>query len=302
MKTIKIILVLAATLIALVSCGGRDRYEATDVYDEGLILNDDIVAYRSKEGNLSFKNTVNGKTTIKDVNIDWSTPSPHDSLAVYCTDNRRGYYNVYTGKIAVPAQYRRAWIFSEGLAAVQRNGNIGFINHKGETVIDFNYPYHGNPLSSFVFEDGHCVVADTTGKCGVIDKKGAWLISPYYDDVSIFKEYAIVSKDGVAAQMGYDGSIINSFILDNVKVLTYKDEDTVVTRDGDIRHTERTVKTGLLAYCIGGRYGLIDATTCKRLTEPLYRNIWAVSGTMFRATLLDYSSEVLLNEKGEVIK
>ena len=64
---------------------------------------------------------------------------------------------------------------------------------------------------------------------------------------------------------------------------------------------EKTVQTGLYAYCVGGRYGLMDGN-CHRLTEPLYGSIRAVNRNMFRATLLDGWSEVILNAKGDVMR
>lgn len=285
----------------LADCCAPKLQEAPEVVDEGLLLNDSLIAVRSNAGKLSIKNAATGKITIKDIKLDWAQRSHHDSLAVFCSDNKRGYYNMYTGEIAIPAQYRRAWVFEEGLAAVQKNGNIGFINHKGETVIDFKYPYHGNPLSEFVFENGHCVVADTTGKCGVINKEGAWLICPEYDCIKTYKEYAIATKAGVTRQISYDGKLINSFVLDNIKELTYQEKERFENRDGELEYVEKTVKTGLFAYCVGGRYGLMDGS-CHRLTEPLYKNIMAVNSNMFRAILLDYYSEVILNARGEVMR
>lgn len=302
MKTIKLLLTIIATSLLFAACGRCHYNEATEVYEEGLLLNDDLVAVRTSDGKLSIKNTITGKVTIRDIDLDWSTPSPNDSLAVFCSSNKRGYYNMYTGEIIVPAQYRRAWVFKDGLAAVQKNGNIGFIDHHGNVVIDFQFPYHGNPLSSFVFEDGHCVVANNQGKCGVIDKEGQWLIQPEYDYVCVYKEYAIVARDGVTIQMGYDGEIINSFVLDNLKELTFEEEVSYETRDGKIEHSKRTVSTGLFAYCIGGRYGLMDGGTLTRLTEPLFKNIHAASRTMFTAYLLDYNSQIILNNKGEIMK
>ena len=272
-----------------------------EISDDGLLRNDDLTAYRSKDGKISIRNTTTGLVTIKDINLDWTAPSRNDSLAVYCSEGKRGYYNMYTGEIAVPAQYRRAWIFSEGLAAVQRNGNIGFINHQGDVVIDFKYPYHGNPLSNFVFEDGHCVVANEDGKCGVIDKTGQWLILPEYDNVNTFPEYAIVSKAGYSMQVGYDGTILNTFVLDSVYELSYEEDERVVDRDGCVEYVEKTVKTGLYSYRIGGRCGLMDSQ-CHRLTEPIYSHIMAVNRNMFRATLLDGWSEVILDAKGNVMK
>lgn len=269
--------------------------------EEGLLRNDDLVAVKSSNGMVSIKNSATGKVTIKDIKLDWTQESGRDSLAVFCSEKKRGYYNMYTGEIAVPAQYRRAWIFSEGLAAVQKNGNIGFIDHKGNVVIDFRFPYHGNPLSEFIFDNGRCVVADTLGKCGVIDKKGNWLIKPDFDNVSVFKEYAIVSKAGIRMQVGYDGTIINSFVLDDIERLTYTVQVRYENRDGELKFADRDIDTGLFSYRVGGRCGLMNSS-CERLTEPLYQKISAVDKNMFRATLFDNYSEVILNSKGEVMK
>ena len=301
MKHTNLLLVAVATATLFASCKQPNFPEAQEVVDEGLLLNDDLLAVKTDDGKVSIKDVTTGKITIKDIKLDWTQRSRNDSLSVFCSDNKRGYYNMYTGEIAIPAQYRRAWVFEDGLAAVQKNGNIGFINHKGETVIDFMFPYHGNPLNNFVFENGHCVVADTTGKCGVIDKVGKWLINPEYDNISAYKEYAIVTKAGVTKQLSYDGKVLNSFVLDNIKELTYKETERYENREGELEYVEKTVKTGLFAYCVGGRYGMMDKN-CHRLTDPLYKSISAVSDNMFRATLLDHYSEVILNAKGEVMK
>lgn len=293
---------IAILIVAMTGCTSCKKPEiAEDLYDDGVILNDDLVAYRTDDGKVSIKNATTGVVTIKDIKIDWTQRSRNDSLAVFCSENKRGYYNMYTGEVAIPAQYRRAWIFSEGLAAVQRNGNIGFIDHKGNVVIDFMFPYHGNPLTEFVFDDGHCVVANTEGRCGVIDKTGKWLIQPDYDTVNAFSEYAIVSKSGVSMQMDYEGNVLNSFVLDSVYELTYEEDERFENREGEIEYVDKLIKTGLFSYCVGGRCGLMDSN-CHRLTEPLYSSIRAVNGNMFRAILLDGWSEVILNAKGEVMK
>ena len=290
------------TAVSVSSCASCSKLQIDeDISDEGLLRNDDLVAYRAQDGTVSIRNTATGLVTIKDIKLDWTAPSRNDSLAVFCSDGKRGYYNMYTGEIAVPAQYRRAWVFSEGLAAVQRNGNIGFIDHQGNVVIDFLYPYHGNPLSAFVFNHGHCVVANAEGKCGVIDQTGQWLIQPEYDTVNAFEEYAIVSKSGVNMQVTYDGKVLNSFVLDEIQELSYNEKERFENREGEVDYVNKTVRTGLFAYRVGGRYGLMDSN-CHRLTEPLYGNIWAVNGNMFRATLLDGWSEVILNAKGEVMR
>ena len=254
MKTIYKICIAAAAwgticLIAIspivTSCSSdKDKIEDR-VIDEGLLRNDDLVAVKTSDGKVTIKNARTGKVTIKDIKLDWAQESSMDSLAVFCSEKKRGYYNMYTGEIAVPAQYRRAWVFAEGVAAVQKNGMIGFIDHKGNTVIDFQFPYHGNPLTEFVFSDGHCVVADTLGKCGVIDKKGNWLIKPEYDNISTYKEYAIVSKAGIRMQVSYDGTVMNSFVLDDINRLTYTVKERYENREGEIEYLDKVIDTGL---------------------------------------------------------
>lgn len=278
-------------------CQKTHDYELSD----DILKNDDLEIYRDNDGNMTIRNINTKKSTIKDLKIEWFLTSPNDSFAVYCCDGRRGYFNERTGAIAIPAQYRRAWIFSEGVAAVQKNGEIGFIDHEGNVVIDFVYPYHGNPLSEFIFKDGHCVVANNEGKCGVIDKQGRWLIQPQYDDVNTHKEYAIVSNAGIRMQVDYEGHVLNSFVLDSVEELTYYTQERFENRKGELKNITTTNHTGLYAYRVGGRCGLMDKD-CNRLTEPLYRRIDAVNDNMFRATLLDYFSEVILDAKGNVMK
>ena len=294
-----VISIIAASAI-IVSCSENEPI-AEKPSDERLLMNDDLVAIKEQDGNITIKNTQTGEVTAEKIKFDWTSSSPNDSLGVFCTDKKRGYYNSYTGKIVIPAQYRRAWVFSEGLAAVQKNGMIGFINRKGDVVIPFRYPYHGNPLSSFVFENGHCIVADTTGKCGVINRKGEWIIQPKYDNIDAYEEYVIASSAGVRKQLTYEEKTINSFVVDNIKALTFTEKERYENKDGEIVYLDIEVKTGLFSYSVGGRCGLMDAN-CRRLTDPLYSRIIAVDKNMYRALLLDSYSEVILNGRGEVMR
>lgn len=44
-----------------------------------------------------------------------------------------------SGKLSIAAQYQDAYAFSEGLAAVQKDGNWGFIDKTGAMVLDSQY-------------------------------------------------------------------------------------------------------------------------------------------------------------------
>ena len=279
---------------------GSNCTAALDPSYEDLLRNDSLVILSYCHGRCTIKNEVTGEEVIKDIYLDWTQTTQTDSFGVFCYKGRRGYYNLYTGRVAIPAQYRRAWVFSNGLAAVQRNGYIGFINHAGETVIDFKFPYHGNRLSSFVFKHGHCVVADTSGLCGIIDTHGNWVVSPEYDYVRAFSEYAIVSKEGVKVQMDYQGNVINSFVFDRIEPLTHRVAETYRDKDDDVHHVEKDVETGYYTYYAGGRCGLMDSKY-RRLTLPLYSSINFLDNNVFRATLIDDFSEVLINNNGDVM-
>ena len=102
-------------------------------------------------------------------------------------------------------------------------------------------------------------------------------------------------------QVSYDGRVLNSFVLDDIEALTYSEQERFENREGEIEYISKTIKTGLFAYRVGGRWGLMDSN-CNRLTEPLYSKIVAVDKNMFRATLLDRYSEVILNSRGTVMR
>jgi len=295
----------AAVLLAISICVFQSCHHVpekkiySDVAESGMLLGDDLEAVKESNGKISIVNVETGETTIKNIKIDW-TSSTNDSLAVFCSGGRRGYYNIYTGKIVVEAKYRRAWLFSEGLAAVQKNGNIGFINSNGDVVIPFNYPYHGNCLTEFIFKDGRCVVANKEGKCGVIDTLGNWLIKPEYNKVVLKKDYALLKDAGVCRQVSFDGKVLNSCIYDYVRPLTYDVERIYENKDGELSRIRETLKTGCYVYSIGDRCGIMDSN-CKRLTEPLYRWVEAIDANLFTCSL-SWSDEVLVNSKGQVIK
>lgn len=237
--------------------------------------------------------------TISEYCVNWTNTSGDDSLGVFAIDGKRGYFNIYTKRVVIEPKYNKAWVFSEGLAGVELDGYIGFINGEGKVVIDFKYPYRGNSCVDFVFHDGHCVVADTYGKCGVINKTGMWIIKPAYDHIHFTSEYAVVSmRDGKQMQIDYSGNIINEHVVDSVKELCF----TANAKNNDSNEVDFSkIPTGYYVYKTYGRAGLMDGNG-HRLTEPIYSNITAINATLFLGTLLDGESNVLIDEKGNVIQ
>ena len=99
-------------------------------------------------------------------------------------DGKRGFLNVNTGRIVIPAQYRHAWVFSEGVAAVVGDDDsLRFIGYDGKAVFDRAFEYDAN--YDYVFRDGFCIMTRETEDRkleGMIDLSGNWIIPQNYMD------------------------------------------------------------------------------------------------------------------------
>ena len=137
--------------------------------------------------------------------IDWTgkvvIPPEYDGggdfsegfAAVY-KNGKWGYIDK-TGKEVVPFSYEITQKFSEGLAAVMKNNKIGFVDTTGKEVIPCAYSN-----SAEGFSQGLAAV-EKGGKWGFIDKTGEVVIDFAYDSAYSFSEgLAAVEKNG---KMGF---------------------------------------------------------------------------------------------------
>lgn len=118
--------------------------------------------------------------------VQWICKSSDgDSLACFSTleEHKRGYFNRFTGEVAIPAQYEKAWIFSEGVACVMSKGILRFIDHNGQTVINKEFPYTPR-IDDYCFHNGLCQMLGDNNRIGLIDKQGNWAVEPEYYQMS----------------------------------------------------------------------------------------------------------------------
>ncbi len=198
--------------------------------------------------------------------VDWVyTSSDYDSLAVFARHCKRGYINRFTGEVVIPETYSRAWVFSEGLAAVEKDGELLFIDHSGKVVIDKDFEVHYS-APSYVFKEGYCIMKDpVTGKWGLIDRQGECAIDCEYDFIHNCNGFWLVEKDEctglytadmemmfpaentlisvddsiievrhadhIARRYDHDGNIVEDFVIDEVSNLQY--ETTELRNDFD---------------------------------------------------------------------
>lgn len=193
--------------------------------------------------------------------VDWVvTSEDKDSLAVFSKEGKRGYVNRFTGEVAVPLSFTRAWVFSEGLAAVEKDNKLVFIDHSGNVVIDKDFDVHFNQ-PSYAFKNGYCVIQDAvSGKEGLIDMKGEWVLNPEYDniynnngfwhvekerryglfDAKLNEMFAVTNTaiwfhepgiievragDNTAQRYDYAGNVLVDFIIDDIENLQYETTD-----------------------------------------------------------------------------
>lgn len=122
------------------------------------------------------------RAIIKD--IEWVNGNVSDSLWVVSKDGRCAYFNTNTGQLTSPFIYRKAWCYSEGVAAVLDEDNrLRFIDAQGNPVFKCTFCY--NPRECYYqFHNSMCQMLDSMGKVGLINKSGEWVVEPEYDSAT----------------------------------------------------------------------------------------------------------------------
>ena len=298
-------------------------------------LKDEIIVESYYDRTVRVKNQKTGHYTTE--KIRWVSDVPRrDSLTVYCdTEGKRGFLNVNTGEIAIRAQYRKAWQFSEGLGAVLGdNDNIGFINSDNQLVIDCMIPFEKG--MDYIFKDGFCIAAfweidqyryavyakdgsqvlgwnytridepDSKGYRIVANEDGYWLFDRYfnpvlpdrYDNIEVAQgnEGIYVTKNHVKQLLDFDGTVIDPFIIDNTYMLSYLKEYNSYDTE------EYELISDIVVYQVDNWEGLMDAHTGKIITPALYWSFEMISKDLIRARL-GYSDEcVVLDRRGRRIE
>lgn len=149
--------------------------------------------YPNVRGKGYVENLYTGRKTIE--NIEWvrticETIDAPDTLAVYSRfedgrGSRKGYLNIYTGKVVIPDIFKHAWNFKDGKHAIvcMENDSLYVINRKGR-VISKGFKNSNQLKFGFVFNDGLCIMESNEGKFGLINPKGEWILTPEYEWIS----------------------------------------------------------------------------------------------------------------------
>ena len=322
-------------------------YHFGRAYADDTTLSSNVVVHAYMNNRYKVYNKLTGHYTTP--KLRWISGTPErDSLTVFC-DKRgyRGFINVNTGEIVIPAQYGKAWHFSEGLAAVEYGKKqLGFINYRNEMVI--SDVKHESGYHDYLFKDGYCVVkrwdsdldqwihsvysSKTLSKIAEYytlywledhnymiarDDHGYCLLDPDYNNVfsepyeRIEQAYNLdgvfVTHNWVKQLVGFDGTIIEPFVIDDTYRLTYVSGMTDPYYEADDDYYDQnevlTFEPDLIVYRVNSNRGLMNAHTGKIITPAMYGDITMISKDLLRAELNYCNNEsVLLDRNGNVLK
>ena len=329
-----------ATILILIPVGfvvlvGYALYEdayGRDYWDRKLSENVTLRSFSDNKWRVYNKQT--GEYTTEKIN--WVSDAPEtDSLAVYALPGKRGYININTGRIIIDAEandYRKAWVFSEGLAAVMRDGKIGFINDQNDVVIPFQFDYTDKCRMydfGYVFHNGYCAMTDADGNLGLIDKIGNWIVEPEYDEIwaphksgyrvivkdskhgvldstgtivypaeygyiSILPDGFVLTKSGKQWQEDFEGNTVQPFMFDNTYYLNYP---IGYNECGEIKYAF----ADFVKYEVMNSYGIMNRITGEPITPAIYSDINMLSKDLFEVQEYDSYDWYLLDTKGNVV-
>ena len=140
----------------------------------------------------------------------------HEGLARIGGKTEAGYRYGYidsNGEIRIDIQYGSAGYFSEGLADVRSdNGCVGYINQRGEMVIEpiWDYGYGFQNGFAIVFKGKTNIIGlPSKGLYGVIDKQGYVISEPQWDNIEAYSDdLALVEKSGKYGYIDKRGNVV----------------------------------------------------------------------------------------------
>lgn len=352
MKTWKKILITALCVLAVAALVFAclmaniyyDKYHKSHYWEnlarpisENVLMVD---GYKGGESFVRLKDIRTGKyITPKLQHIFLNEFNTEDSLVVFRTfDKLRGYLNIHTGEIVIPAQYNRAWNFSEGIAGVLKDGVVSFIKEDGELAFDKTFPiYYDDDYSeiAFQFHHGLCVMRTMDNKWGLINTEGEWAVEPVYTTISAPRNgYRIVSngsqcglisekgqivlpieydyirlssnpagftiaKDGLAKTIDFNLKTVVPFVYDGLYVLSYVDE----YRSNVIYENGEATKyivPKYWRYDVGSGSGVIDLEG-NVIIPAKYFMVRIVDDNLFDVEVSCSGEHILINSKGQIV-
>ena len=326
-------LLIAVAFAALVAYAIYDDAKGMWYADESL--SDDVVVYYYADDTYRVYNKSTEKYTTP--RIDWVTDAASgDSLGVYAVDDRRGFINVKNGEIIIDAKtndYEKAWVFSEGLAAVMKDGKVGFIDANNRLVIPFRFDYSSTRWgdTGYLFHDGYCIMTNKDGKMGLIDTNGSWIVDAEYDEIwtahsngsrifvndgkhgvldscgnvvypaeyfyiDILDDGFVLTKDGRKWQEDYEGNVVNPFVIDGVN--SYMKYPVSYSNENGVEYA----LSDYAEYYVNRNSGIMNRITGRPITPALFEDVNMISDKLFEVQDAETYDWYIIDLDGNIVK
>jgi len=288
----------------------RDKFSSEDKYYVSEEMGNDYEVRTYYDGPDCIAKADKRRAIVKD--IEWVNGDDEDSLWVVAKNDRRAYFNTNSGKFVSKFIYRKAWRYSEGIAAVlDESGSLIFIDPQGKLAIEKAFYHNQQKAVYYQFHSGLCPMADSAGLIGLINRSGNWVIEPQYDSVARICEYwSMMCNDsltvidtnghtlieltaGNAIALTSDGDIEvkqkyrPGRLYDNKGNLlasqTYQDVERIAKYDDYYNDDEGDLETNVLKYYTDSEHCGLMTRDGKILTEAKYESIEAINETLFKA-------------------
>ncbi len=196
-----------------------------------------------------------------------------------------------TGRILVPAIYDRIGDWSDTLALASNKGKYGFIDFKGDTIIDFKYSYSTKAYSKSKFE-GQYVKVYQGANVGIIDTTGEKIFPAIFEDIGHFDDVLVpVKKRGMWGYADLDVNLAIPYrydqagsFVDSSAVIVLNGKFGTINRNGKavIQPTYVSMERYSIIFAVSDTaFGLIDYTGVE-LTPQVYSGIKVLDHQVLR--------------------